>query len=237
MQDKATISSDQVQVAASQWVHRLRTATGPPRQQAAEELRRLGVWTRGSVRTRGSLQISATPRLPVADTLHELVQALADTDKDVRCQVALALGEWGGEEAALALRQVLQADTDAEVQLHCIAALRTIGGVTAAEGLRWAAEHGTEAVRDAAITAIEELVTGGTGDDTEGPLPPPAVRRQQWAIRTRGAVRTPGGAQPAGGREVVDAIVDTLARLRTEQTASAYLRQRAGAVLDHLLRW
>ena len=42
-----------------QWLHQLLASTGQPRQQAAEELSRLGVWTRGSVLPRGKLPRSA----------------------------------------------------------------------------------------------------------------------------------------------------------------------------------
>ena len=135
MSEQQAISPARLRAEARRRVRQLLTTTGPQRQQIAAELRRLGVWTRGSVRTRGSLSIPAKNRLPEPDTLVGVVQALTDTDKELRCQVALALGEWGGEAAAVALQQVLQAETDAEVQLHCITALRTIGGATAAEGL------------------------------------------------------------------------------------------------------
>src|SRR5689334_20451639 len=145
----------EVEAEVKQWLHRLLTGAGGPRREAAAELSRLGVWTRGSVRTRGSLGRSAPNRLPEPDRLGEVVACLGDADGEVRRQVALALGEWGDEAAAAALCRLLQADADEEVQLYCVTALRMIGGPTAAEGLRRAAGRGTEAVRHAALTAIE----------------------------------------------------------------------------------
>jgi HEAT repeat protein len=164
-----------------------------------------------------------------------VVQCLEDSDAGVRCQVAIALGEWGGEAAARALRQILQRDRDEDVQLSCITALRTIGGSMAAEGLRWAAERGTDAVREAALGAIEELATGGAVEDSEGPpLPSPAGPRRRGAVRTRGAVRVRGSARKPRGGDVVDSVVATLHRIRAEETTSDYLRQRAADVLDYL---
>jgi hypothetical protein len=124
---------------------------------------------------------------------------------------------------------MLQTDADEEVQLYCITAFRTIGGVTAAEGLRWAIEHGTDAVRDAAMGAIEELVTGGSPEDTEGP--PVPQRTASAGLRTRGAVRTRG---PQTSADVMGSLVTTLQRLRAEDTTSDSLRYKAADVLAYL---
>src|ERR1700730_1987993 len=93
---------------------RLLASAGKNRQQAASELSRLGIWTRSSAQTRGSLRTSAKNRLPQPGKLRELLRCLDDDDKHVRCQVALALGEWGGEDAAAALYHLLQSDADEE---------------------------------------------------------------------------------------------------------------------------
>jgi hypothetical protein len=118
------------------------------------------------------------------------------------------------------------------VQLYCVIALRTIGGATAAAGLGWAAEHGTPAVRDAAIQAIEDLLTGGTVDDTEGPsLPqqrPATSARSGRSARTRGILRT------RGGEPVVTGIVETLRHIQADSDAPVYLRRRADRVLAYL---
>src|SRR5581483_8041629 len=128
--------------------------------------------------------------------------------------------EWGGEEAALALREMLGAETDEEVQLSCITALKTIGGPTAAEGLRGAAARGSDAVRHAAVSGIEELATGGRVEDTELPAAP----------SSRGAERERGTVEPGPGDKVREALAETLRRVSTEETASPSLRQRAARV-------
>ena len=229
-----TEANQERETEVQHWVNRLLTSTGQEKQQAAAQLSRLGVWTRGSIRTRGSLRAPAQNRLPEPEKLPDVVRCLQDTDKGVRCQVALALGEWGNEEAARVLSQLLQTETDEEVQLYCVTALRTIGGPLAAEGLRQAAENGTEAVRDAAITAIEELVTGGPVDDTEGAAVPqqhtPSVVRTRGAVRARGVVRTRGGKR----QREVDNIAATLQRISADGTVSDYVRQRAAQVLAYV---
>jgi HEAT repeats len=214
------------------WVEQLLTSAGAQKQQAASELTHIGVQTRGSVRTRGSLTTAAKSSLPQPDKLKDIVRSLDDADKQVRCQVTLALGEWGDERAAAALRRMLESDADETVQLYCVTALRTIGGMTATAGLGWAAEHGTPTVRDAAIQAIEDLLTGGPVDDTEGPSLPQrrsaAGNRSERSVRTRGTLRTRGGAQ------IVTGIVDTLQHIQADNAAPAYLRRKADRVLGHL---
>src|SRR5262249_44544922 len=118
-----------------EWLHRLLQARGPERSQAARELSRLGVWSRTGIRTRGSLSTSARSRLPEPGELRVLLSALQDEDGEVRSQVALALGEWGGEEAAKALAELLRVEQDERVCLFGITALRTLGGPAALEGL------------------------------------------------------------------------------------------------------
>ena len=54
-----TYMTPELEAEVKQWVGRLLAGAGQNRQQAASELSRLGVWTRGSVRTRGTL---STPR-------------------------------------------------------------------------------------------------------------------------------------------------------------------------------
>lgn len=244
-----------IETEAKEWLQRLIAAEkGKDRLRAASELSRLGVWSRGSVRTRGSLHAAGENRLPEPEKLEKVLQYLGDRRKDVRCQVALALGEWGGESAASALGRMLDSDTSEEVRLYCITALRTIGGTIAAEALRRAAAAGSEAVRDAAIGAIEELATGGRVDDTESlstrQATPPSTGRTEGTestppggpVRVRGAVRTRGGVRTSGARSrktspsVLAEITNTLERIRTEKTASEYLRCRAGEMLTYL-KW
>ena len=52
----------------------------------------------------------------------------------------------------------------------------------------------------------------------------------------RGAVQTRGGKRPTRGGDLVDNIAGTLQRIRTDDTASDYLRLKAGEVLAYLPR-
>lgn len=137
-------------------------------QEAASELVRLGVRSRESVGPRGSLFAPAPNRLPEPERVLRLIECLEHSDKDVRSQAALAMGEWGGQEAAEALARRLEVESDEDVQLYCVTALRLIGGTAAVEALRSAAERGTtERVRFVAKSAIAELATGGQDEDGE----------------------------------------------------------------------
>jgi HEAT repeat protein len=231
--DKSEHVTAQLEAEAKQWMDRLLCGVGKDRQHAASELSRLGVWTRGSVRTRGSLTTAAKNRLPEPGKLAELASCLGDANKAVRCQVASVLGEWGGQDAAVALRRLLQSDPDEDVRLYCITALRTIGGPAAIEGLRYAMENGTDAIREAAILGIEELATGGRVEDTEGPIASGPIQARA-TIRTRGAVRARGKAQKESGRSIIDGVVSALEHARDDDAAPEYLRLRADEVLGYL---
>jgi HEAT repeat protein len=237
MAEESDISAE-LQAEAGQWLGRLLTGRGKDRLEAASALGRLGVWTRGSVRTRGSLRQPAEDRFPDAARIADVLARLQDEDRSVRGQVVLALGEWGGAEAATAISRLLQDDPDEEVKLSCITALRTLGGPAAVEALCLAIEQGTEAVRQSALEAIEELATGGRAEDDESPVPaspaPALPWRTRGSLRTRGAVRSLPGTKPPQTGDPLGAVHDTLQRLRTEDTASDYLRLRASAVLRNL---
>lgn len=228
------------------WVQRLLDGTRDDRTHAATELGRLGVWTRGSVRTRGTLTRAAANRLPDPASVDMVIRALRDADRTIRCQVARALGEWGGAEAAMALAALLRSEDDPDVRLYAVHALRTIGGPQAVEALRQSAEAGGEAECDAALSAIEELATGGSLQDTE---PPPTnqqrasglssqdsqtPQRVRGAVRTRGAVRMSGTSAATGDPAGEDPLTATLQRVRAREGTSAYLRIRAGEVLRRL---
>lgn len=138
------------------------------RVQAAHHLMELGVTTRGSVRPRGTLHTAAANRLPDRRQLTALIACLDEVQGELRCELVSALGEWGDEEAVVAISKILRSDADEKVQRYCVSALDTIGGPAASESLRWAAEHGTESVRMVAIWGIRELETGGALDYSEG---------------------------------------------------------------------
>ncbi len=227
------VRDQEIHQEARRWIDQLLIGTGKDRKKAALELGRLGVRTRGSILPRGTLYVTPRDRFPDPEKIEALLEHLNDEDKEVRSQVALALGEWGGEETAAALRRVLESDSDEQVQLYCITALRTIGGRTSSEGLRYAVASGTEAVRDAAISAIEDLATGGRVDCTEGP--DLTQQSKSSSLRIIGDVRTRGAAQRRRGTQtdLVNDISDTLQKIRDEEGSSDYLRLRAEEVLKY----
>jgi len=226
---------------------RLIRSVGVDRREAASQLSALGVRTRGSIRTRGRPRVAAEPRLPDAGMLRQIADSLQDRDPSVRARVALALGEWGGDDAAGALGALLATERDETVRLHIITALRTIGGGHALDALAEALRAGrSEAERDAALKAIEELITGGQVDDTEpapglAPAAPPTVRTRGPAriepIRTRGREprRQPAAPSPsADARDPLRQIASTLRGVSDDARVSEYLRLRADEVLRSL---
>lgn len=230
-----TNPSPRLEEETKQWVDRLLAGAGEERRHAAAELRRLGVWSRGSVRTRGSLTRTAKRRLPQPAQLDKIIRCLKDADDRVRSQLAVALGEWGGEESATALAELLRAETNEAVQLYCINGLASIGGSVALRGLQHAIQHGTAAVQDAAISAIEELATGGRLDDTDNSsFTAPAAERTRGAVRVRGAVRTRGAVTRGREPNAVKGVRVALEDVRRDRRASKYLRHRAAEVMGYI---
>jgi HEAT repeat protein len=180
-----------------------------------------------------------------------LVEALQDEDGEVRSQVALALGEWGGAEAARSLAELLRVEQNERVCQFGIAAPRTLGGPAALEGLNTALLQGSEAVRGAAMEAIEELATGGRIDDSERPpigafqpdARPPAADEhisRPGAPRTRGSLgaqsgkptRTRGLAEPASAPG--EKVLAALRSIRSNSDEPDYLRERADELVAYL---
>ena len=205
---------------------RLVTAGPEEKTRVAAELSRLGVWSRGSSRPRGSLERSAQNRLPSSLAERSIIAALVAARVDVRCEVALALGEWGGEQSAEALSAMLRSDSEEEVQLHAIAALRLVGGPLATAALLEIAAHGSEDTRHSAIAAIGDLATGGPVDESEPPDPLVHGSTESVALKTRGK-RTVSGA--AG-------VISALSAIREDTTASSALRLRVNGVLGFFTR-
>lgn len=167
--------------------------------------------------------VRAPPPGHEPEKLAAVMEACHDADGPTRCQIAGALGEWGGRDAAVALSELLRSEQEETVVLYCVTALRTIEGPDAVRGLQWVIEHGTEVTRDAALSALEELVTDGQVDDAEAPVP---LRSSAGTIRTRGAVRTHGAAarrsagSPAGSQRDEGTLADTLRRVRDSESSS-----------------
>lgn len=188
-------------------------------KKIVERIAREGVASGGSLLPRGSLNQAASGRLSGGEGLSEIAELLKSPDKETRCQAALALGEWGGEESAVEIANLLQSDEDEEVWLYCVTALGVIGGPVAVEGLSWAIEHGPEAVKRAAVNAAQELLAGGSLEDTESPL---GQRQAPWNLM----------AQPSEEKRLAQA----LQQLRLDPNISEYLRIKADELLSEVAR-
>lgn len=195
------------------------------RLQAASELSRMRIRTRGVVRTRGSLSRAADSDFPESVGSATIRQALDTLQKDqspaVRREVAAALGEWGSEYAVEILSRMAVGptqDSDEGVRRACVRALGLIGGPDAAKSLSVAAEHDeVETVRREAIGALAELIRQEQG-----------TRR----TRTRGhRMRTRGG-RPSS--PLLSNMLDTLGRISTNDGEEEYLRRKAEVGLTTL---
>lgn len=199
------------------WLERLRSGDAQEMAQAASELSRLHVRTRGAVRTRGSLARAATAELD-RDALGAVLDALRHTSAEVRREVAYAVGQWGDERAAKILATLAAGearDADEGVRRAALRGLQAIGGPAAVRALRTAAEGDeSEAVRYEAIDALTVLALYAT----TGP-----ARRVPGAVRTRGALASPASHLSLEAREALK----TLESIRDNPGEKEYLRQTA----------
>ncbi len=144
------------------WVDALLRGERPA--AAAEELYRIGVRTRGAIRTRGSMQAPAAPRFPTGTDLQGILKKLKQKDARLRAAVASALAEWGGEDEALdALARLAVGkgrDIDPAVRGAAVDAIGVIGGPRAEELLTRAAEDDDPTVRSTAGRILESLKRG-----------------------------------------------------------------------------
>lgn len=203
---------------------------GKKRADSAARLSRLGVQLRGSIRTRGTLYVAAHDRFADRSAQERLRRALEDTDSEARCHIALALGEWGGEDSVAGLEELLLKDPNEEVRLYSVAALKLIGGNRSALALALAAQTSTEAVRETSLLAIQELATGGGPTDMDGSS---EARRRDvtgWTVGTRGAVpvRSDLAEKPQG--RLAKAVIS----VRDDSSLPDYLRQKAAEVMEYL---
>jgi len=210
------------------WLERLRRGSIQERAQAAWELSRLHSRARGSVRTRGGLRHSAPSEFPPElsqDAMRTVLAALQDESPAVRREVAFSLGEWGDEQAATILSEMVvgdKQDFEEEVRRAAIAALGTIGGPTAVNTLCQVAEHDpSDAIRYDALATLSELVL------QESSVP---------AVRRRGAVRTRGvPVRPRAGLGLeAQQVVATLQRIRDKESEKEHIRRMAEATLAPL---
>lgn len=217
------------------WLERLRAGSDAEKTQAASELSRLRIRTRGSVRTRGAIAHAASCDFPeemAEGALDTVLAAFRDESPDVRREVACALGEWGDERAAEILRKTIvgeELDEDVEVRRAAISALGTIGGPAAVNALCQVAESDpSDMLRYDALASLTELAAQ-TELAAGAPLPG-AVRTRGGAVRTRGAVVRTRSGLGAPAQQVVEA----LQRIRDNDQEKEHLRRMAEAALSPL---
>ena len=143
-----------------QWIELLHSRVPTERLTGATELASLAVrtWTRGGIRTRGTISQAAPSRLPEGVSLSAAVEAFHDQHVEVRRAVAFALGEWADETAVHVLRQSAAADAESAVRGEAIDALGKIGGQQAVAVLKRAARYDRSVdVRIRAVRALADL--------------------------------------------------------------------------------
>jgi hypothetical protein len=208
------------------WLQRLRSGTEREKERAASELSRMQIRTRGAVRTRGGLSRAA--RNEFADKtgpgdLQTVIQALQDESPAVRREVAFSLGEWGDEEAAESLSELVRVDPDEQVRRAAVAALGVIGGPIAVDTLCQVVERDqSESLRSDALSAITQMAISTRADSTIS---------TSGTVRTRGTLVRPRTDLGGEGRRVLAA----LQRLRDDTTQPEHLRRMAEVALESVV--
>lgn len=133
-----------------------------------------GVTIRPILGYRGSVTIAGERRISKQSANH-LLEAIP-TFESHRNNLAMVLGEWGGEEEAKALivrLETLLAEEAASVdfQVHLVSAISNIGGSEVVNALLKATETGAESVRLAALSGLENLGTAASETLTEPSAP------------------------------------------------------------------
>jgi HEAT repeat protein len=178
----------------------------------------IGVRLRGSVRTRGGISAPASARL-LRQSLENLAAMLREDSPAVRRQVALALGEWGGEEDIEVLASLLDLDPSDQVRTSAVTAIGNVGGRRAVDALCAAAMTGSVQVRRRAVVALRELATGGSVDDTDISFPvQPASAPERFVVR-RGQSSQPIGVPAALAYVSEDADLPADLRLTASDAA------------------
>lgn len=208
-----------VREEARKWVEEMKRAVAPQDLlRAASQLRGMAVRTRGAVSPRGSLSESGEALVSKKD-LEDVLQELRKQPVEVRREVALALGEAGGEDIVQALAELAK-DPDPAVRLLSADALGKIGGPQAVKELVFIAQNDPdEDVRALAVEALGIL----------------ALHEHKNAVRSRGAVCGRGSTvheEKSRGLNV-ETVRETLEKI-CYQDRSPYVRDAAFDVLSRL---
>jgi HEAT repeat protein len=188
----------------------LRSQASGERIRAARSLKEIAARTHSStLHTRGAVTRSAVRALPALD-LTPALQAIGDTQWEVRREVALTLGEWGDEVALEVLDRLAQNDSEWRVREAVAEALGSIGGPQAVEALTQMVKtdpHPRPAER--ALRALGDLAVATWPVQLE-----PQPKESPAALRTRGAVRVRGASPSRHISPEADAILGLLDEIR-----------------------
>ncbi len=176
--------TEQETVCIRHWATALCNRRDP--KEAADELYRLGVRTRGGlfpagqsqgrdvrssrisprsyavvepVRARGSAWQAATCRLPEESQQEKILRHLRDNPgKELRGAIVATLAEMGGAESVPVLASLAQEDLSHKVRAAAVDALGIIGGPEAMQALEMVANNDSDhRVREIAASARAEL--------------------------------------------------------------------------------
>lgn len=126
----------------------------------AKNLFKFGIWIRSNTLPRGSIFIAAGPRLKPS-ILNKIAQHLNSTAISTRSNIAMALGEWGGNELASIIARKIPQEQDEQILDFYAGSLGTIGGLNACNGFSWILKNSQdENLKDNVIGNIQDLITG-----------------------------------------------------------------------------
>jgi len=163
---------------------------------------------------RGNITKSAVMPPDKADLVRKIVGWYKDAPAETRSEIALTVGEWGGEAEALLLKKWLnEADGPNEsLKRDIIAALANIGGPLAVNTLLEMAKTAPELTALAAIGSLEFLASGGSTSLTELPEPPIIDSLDQWKAYKN--------------------LSDRLVEFSNSEIGDEYVRYKAGELVD-----
>jgi HEAT repeat protein len=186
------------------------------RSQAAIDLRRFGIWLRHDGYSRGTLREAVPSRggeleRKVRDPLPQLSALVSDRkiSRELRINVAAALGEFGGPKEGHSILNTLLGEIDEDIVVALITALGVIGGPSAVSGFAQALAIRSELVRRAVVTALEELL----------------------ARKMHGDPQLPGASKPCSE---VHKLHSALGSVVDDPSCSEYLRVRAREMMYSL---
>jgi hypothetical protein len=203
-------------------------ATGEVEGATLRNLREEIVGSRKVLGPRGTILEPAAAEEGHESLIPTLLAALVSSGDADRNEVALTLGEIGGEVVATFLADALRSELTAaaragvaggafeeEYLVNLVSALANIGGPDAVQGLLRAAEEGSERVRLVALSGLEALATAGSVALIESPEPVRIDSEEKYQAYLRLAERLRG--------------------LTSARVTPAYVRHKARGLLETVM--